>query len=54
MTPDEVMAKPRFTRVFLLKSMEVQLEEEAAQAEAARQRQEQARREANNRRSRRR
>ena len=41
MTPDEVMRKPRFVRTFLLKSMEVQIEEETEQAKAARQRQEQ-------------
>lgn len=41
MTPDAVMAKPRFVRTFLLKSMEVQIKEEAEQARAARQRQQQ-------------
>jgi len=33
------MGMPRFIRTFLLKSMEVQLEEEAQQAAAARERQ---------------
>lgn len=33
MTPDEVMEKPRFTRVFLLQSTRIQIEEEAAQAQ---------------------
>lgn len=33
------MCKPRFIRTFLLKSMEIQLEEEAQQAAAARERQ---------------
>lgn len=42
MTPDAVMRKPRFVRTFLLKSMEVQIEEENEQARAARQRHEQA------------
>lgn len=39
MTPDEVMAKPRFIRTFLLKSTEVQMEAEAEQLAAARERQ---------------
>ncbi len=47
--PDEVMAKPRFTRTFMLQSMIVQLEAEAEQrskeeAERQRQRQESRRR----------
>lgn len=41
MTPDEVLKKPRFLRTFLLKSMEIQLDDEAEQAKAARQRQDQ-------------
>ena len=36
--PDEVIAKPRLARTFIFKSMEVQLEAEAAAAEARRQR----------------
>lgn len=39
MSPDEVMAKPRFIRTFLLKSMEVQIEAEAEQIAAAKERQ---------------
>ena len=52
MTPDEVLKKPRFLRTFLLKSMEVQLDDEAEQAKAARQRQEQMIQAARNRRKR--
>jgi len=48
MSPDEVMRKPRFVRIFILKSMEVQLEDEAA----ARRRREQAMQEARSRRRR--
>ena len=39
MSPDEVWSKPRFVRVFLLKSMELQLEGEAEQAAAMKARQ---------------
>lgn len=39
MPPDVVLSRPRSIRTFLLKSMEVQLEEEAQQAAAARERQ---------------
>lgn len=41
MSPDIVMRKPRFVRIFMLKSMEIQVEAEAREAEAARQRREQ-------------
>lgn len=41
MSPDEVMQKPRFVRTFLLKSMEVQLEEEIERAKALERKREQ-------------
>jgi len=39
MSPDKVMSKPRLVRTFILKSMELQIEAEIEQANAAKQRQ---------------
>ena len=36
--PDEFMQKPRYVRLFMLKSMEVQIEAEAQEAAAQRER----------------